>query len=63
LAYDANGDLITITYLNGIIKTLAYDANGDLISLTLSGSTPEGIDLVKTFSYDANGDLVTFVYS
>lgn len=63
LAYDANGDLITITYDNGILKTLAYDANGDLISLTLSGSTPEGIDLVKTFSYDANGDLVTFVYS
>lgn len=63
LAYDANGDLVTITYDNGILKTLAYDANGDLISLTLSGSTPEGIDLVKTFSYDANGDLVTFVYS
>lgn len=63
LAYDANGDLVTITYDNGILKTLAYDGNGDLISLTLSGSTPEGIDLVKTFSYDANGDLVTFVYS
>lgn len=63
LAYDANGDLVTITYDNGILKTLAYDANGDLISLTLSGDTPEGIDLVKTFSYDANGDLVNFVYS
>lgn len=63
LAYDANGDLVTITYDNGILKTLAYDGNGDLISLTLSGSTPESIDLVKTFSYDANGDLVTFVYS
>lgn len=62
LAY-ADGDLVTITYDNGILKTLAYDANGDLISLTLSGSTPEGIDLVKTFSYDANGDLVTFTYS
>lgn len=63
LAYDANGDLVTITYANGIIKTLAYNANGDLISLTLSGITPEGIDLVKTFSYDANGDLITFTYS
>lgn len=63
LAYDANGDLVTITYANGIIKTLAYDANGDLISLTLSGSTPEGIDLVKTFSYDGAGDLINFVYS
>jgi YD repeat-containing protein len=63
LAYNAGGDLITITYDNGIIKTLAYNAGGDLISVTLSGSTPEGIDLVKTFSYDGAGDLVTFTYS
>lgn len=63
LAYNANDDLTSITYDNGIIKTLAYDANGDLTSVTLSGNTPEGIDLVKTFSYDANGNLTQFVYS
>lgn len=63
LAYDANDDLITITYANGLLKTLAYDANGDLTSVTLSGTTPEGIMLVKTFSYDANGNLTTFTYS
>jgi YD repeat-containing protein len=63
LAYDANDDLTTITYDNGIIKTLAYDAGGDLTSVTLSGNTPEGIDLVKTFSYDAGGNLTEFVYS
>lgn len=63
LAYDGNDDLITITYDNGIIKTLAYDGNGDLTSVTLSGSTPEGIDLVKTFSYDAGGNLTEFAYS
>jgi YD repeat-containing protein len=63
LAYNAGGDLITITYDNGIIKTLAYNAGGDLISVTLSGSTPEGIDLVKTFSYNGAGDLVEFTYS
>lgn len=63
LAYNAGGDLITITYDNGIIKTLAYNAGGDLISVTLSGSTPAGIDLVKTFSYNGAGDLVTFTYS
>jgi YD repeat-containing protein len=63
LAYNAGGDLITITYDNGIIKTLAYNAGGDLISVTLSGSTPEGIDLVKEFSYNGAGDLVEFTYS
>jgi len=63
LAYDANDDLVSITYANGVVKTLAYDAGGDLISVTLSGNTPEGIDLVKTFSYDANANLTDFVYS
>lgn len=63
LAYDANDDLISITYENGVVKTLAYDAGGDLISVTLSGNTPEGIDLVKTFSYDANANLESFTYS
>jgi hypothetical protein len=42
---------------------LAYNAGGDLISVTLSGSTPEGIDLVKEFSYNGAGDLVEFTYS
>jgi YD repeat-containing protein len=63
LAYDANDDLISITYANGVVKTLAYDAGGDLTSVTLSGNTPEGIDLVKTFSYDANANLTSFTYS
>lgn len=55
-------DLTTITYANGILKTLSYDAGGDLISVTLSGATPEGIMLVKTFSY-TSGDLTSFTYS
>jgi YD repeat-containing protein len=62
LGYNANGDLITINYTNGVVKTLAYDANSDLSSITLSGNTPESIDLTKTFSYDAGGNLVNFTY-
>jgi hypothetical protein len=55
-------DLTTITYANGILKTLAYDAGGDLLSVTLSGATPEGIKLIKTFSY-TSGELSSFVYT
>ena len=55
-------DLTTITYANGILKTLAYDAGGDLLSVTLSGATPEGIKLVKTLSY-TSGELSSFTYS
>lgn len=55
-------DLTTITYANGVLKTLAYDAVGDLLSVTLSGATPEGIQLVKTFSY-TSGELSSFTYS
>lgn len=63
LAYNVGGDLLTITYDNGVVKTLAYDANSDLESVTLSGNTPEGINLVKTFSYNISGDLISFTYS
>jgi hypothetical protein len=63
LSYNEDGDLILISYANGIDKTLAYTAGGDLDSLTLSGDTPEGIMLTKTFTYNAGGDLIAFVYS
>jgi hypothetical protein len=60
LAY-SGGDLVSVTYANGIVKTLAY-TDGDLTSVTLSGSTPAGIDLVKTFAY-TDGDLTGVTYS
>lgn len=42
------GDVLTsITYDDGIVKTLNYDVNGDLVSVTLSGATPSGIALTK----------------
>lgn len=63
LVYNVDGDLETITYDNGVVKTLAYDAGGDLISVTLSGNTPEGIALVKNFGYNISGDLISFTYS
>jgi len=63
LVYNANNDLTSITYGNGILKTLAYNANSDLITVTLSGATPQNINLIKTFSYDANGNLTSFAYT
>jgi hypothetical protein len=63
LAYNVGGDLTSITYANGVVKTLAYSVGGDLISVTLSGATPAGISLVKTFTYDVGGNLTTFAYS
>ena len=55
------GDLTTVTYANGIVKTLAYSLDG-LASVTLSGNTPGGIALVKMFSY-SGGNLSGFTYS
>lgn len=56
-----DGDLTTVTYASGIIKTLAYSLDG-LASVTLSGNTPGGISLVKTLSY-SGGNLSGFIYS
>ena len=56
-----SGDLTTVTYANGIVKTLAYSLDG-LASVTLSGNTPGGIALVKMFSY-SGGNLSGFTYS
>lgn len=58
--YDA-GELVTVTYSNGVIKTLAYSPTG-LDSVTLSGNTPSGIPLVKTFTYSGS-DITGFNYS
>ena len=56
-----DGDLTTVTYSNGIVKTLAYSLDG-LSSVTLSGNTPGGIALVKTLQYNSP-DLSGFTYS
>lgn len=61
LAYNGNADLETITYASGVVKTFAY-ASGDLISITLSGATPDGIDLIKTLTY-TGGNLTGVTYS
>jgi hypothetical protein len=60
-SFTYTGDKITSVTYGDIIKTIAY--SGDtLVSITLSGNTPDGIDLVKTFTYD--GSTVTgYVYS
>lgn len=60
LAYEA-GELTTLTYADGIVKTLNYTA-GDLTSVVLSGATPAGIDLTKTLTYTA-GELTAVAYS
>jgi hypothetical protein len=61
LAYNGAGDLASITYANGAIKTLNY--TGDkLTSIVLSGTLPPGIDTVKTLSYTGD-DLTDITYS
>jgi len=60
MSYGVDG-LETVTYSNGIIKTLAYSPSG-LQSVTLSGNTPSGISLIKTFVY-SGGNLTGFIYS
>lgn len=60
LAY-SGGDLVSITYANGVVKTFAYGPDG-LASVTLSGVLPSGIDLIKTLTY-TSGELTAFNYS
>ena len=60
IAY-AGGEIDTITYSNGVVKTFSYGVDG-LSTVVLSGSTPGGIDLTKTLTYSA-GQLSGFTYS
>jgi len=60
--YDGSGNLITITYANGIVKTLNYTA-GILTSIVLSGSIPSGILTTKTLTYDGSGNLTNTAYT
>jgi hypothetical protein len=45
-----DGNLSSITYSNGVIKTFEYSQDS-LVSVSLSGNTPQEITLVKTFTY------------
>jgi hypothetical protein len=56
-----DGELTSITYANGVIKTFSY-SQGNLSSVTLSGNTPQGITLVKSFAYQ-NDNLSSTTYS
>ena len=62
-AFNEEGDLISVTYSDGIVKTLEYNDNGDQFRITLSGSTPAGIKLVKTRTFDANGNITEVKYT
>lgn len=59
--YDGSGNLISITYANGIVKTLNYTA-GTLTSIVLSGSIPAGILTTKTLTY-VLGNLTNTAYT
>ena len=52
----SGGELVTLTYANGIVKTFGY-SGGRLVTVTLSGALPGGIQTVKTLTY--TGDDVT----
>jgi YD repeat-containing protein len=60
--YDGSGNLVTITYANGIVKTLNYTA-GILTSIVLSGSIPSSILTTKTLTYDGSGNLTNTAYT
>lgn len=62
LAYNGSGKLATITYADGVLKTLNYTGT-QLTSVVLSGSIPSGILTTKTFTYNGSGKLVGVAYS
>ncbi len=61
IAYDAEDNPTSITYSDGVVKTFTYTGE-DLTTITLSGATPEGIDLIKTLSYTGE-NLTEVTYS
>ena len=62
-AYDGSGDIATITYANGIIKTFNRDGSGDMDTIVLSGTLPSGLtETTKTFNR-SGGNLIGFTYS
>lgn len=60
--YNGAGQLTTITYSSGVVKTLGYNGAGDLTTVVLSGSTPAGITLTKTLTY-TSGNLTSVAYT
>jgi YD repeat-containing protein len=60
--YDGSGNLTSITYTSGVIKTLNYTL-GILTSVVLSGNTPQNIVKTKTLTYDGSGNLTNTVYT
>lgn len=59
--YNGNGDVSSIEYSNGVIKTFNYTGD-DITSIVLSGSTPSGISLTKTLTY-SSGDIIGVAYT
>lgn len=60
--YDGSGNLTSITYTSGVIKTLNYTL-GILTSVVLSGNTPQNIVKTKTLTYDGSGNLTNTAYT
>jgi len=56
-----DGEIASITYANGIVKTFTYGMAG-LQTIALSGATPAGIDHVKTLIYSGT-DLTGVTYA
>jgi len=54
----SGSQLASISYSSGIVKTFGYTL-GKLTSITLSGSTPDGINLTKTIAY--SGDQISSI--
>lgn len=61
LNYNGSGDITDIVYSNGVTKTFNY-TGADITSIVLSGSTPNGIELIKTLTY-TNGDVTGITYT
>jgi hypothetical protein len=54
--------ITSISYANGILKTIAYGGNNLPSTVTLSGATPGGINLVKTLAYSGKS-VTSWAYS
>lgn len=58
----SGGRLASISYANGVIKTLNYTGER-LTSIVLSGSLPYGLPTTKTLNYDLNGNWIGSTYT
>jgi RHS repeat-associated protein len=58
-SYDASGNALSVTDLNGVVTEFTYHERGWLLSSRLKHPTTASLDLVTSYTYDAVGQMLS----